>query len=347
MGRLTPDQIEQVILAEERVIAAARARQMAAIIAADDAQLQTADGCRSLQEWVAARADVAPETARRLTGAARRLVDQPELADRLISGEISFDRAEAMSKIPLDRHSDWLDGEDIRGLQRLAARHRRLEWDSTHATHTSQYLALQPSLDESRWKLWGVLDSYGGTVVDKVLTEVADTVPELPDGTRLGLGYRRAVALTAVCEETVSTTPGTPTITVFVDEVGAEIAGGTAIGPEVLDRIACAASVEFVRTVDGIPLGIGRRSRVIPPRLRRFVLHRDGGCTAEGCTSRYRLEVHHEVPWSLGGATDPDNLITLCWFHHHVVVHGWGYTIDSSLGPGRLRFIRPDANSPP
>ncbi|MGA7282788.1 MAG: HNH endonuclease signature motif containing protein, partial [Acidimicrobiia bacterium] len=75
---------------------------------------------------------------------------------------------------------------------------------------------------------------------------------------------------------------------------------------------------------------------------RRFVLHRDGGCTADSCNSRYRLQVHHKIPWSEGGATEADNLVTLCWFHHQVVIHGWGFRIDDSLGAGRLRFIRPD-----
>ncbi len=346
MRGLTPDQVEQGLLAEERVIAQARARQMLLLLAADAMQLPTADGCRTMREWLAGRLDISGESASRIASTAKRLEDQPGLARRVMSGEITFDRAEALSRIPDAEHDDRLSGVDIRGLNRIAARHRRNEWDNGRESHRSQYLAIQPNLDESSWKMWALLDSYSGSVVDKVLTEAADTIPELPDGTRPGLGYRRAVALTTICEERRPTSLSTPLITVFVDDEGAEVASGTAVGPQILDRIACAASLEVIRTSDGRPLSMGRRSRIIPDRLRRFVLHRDGGCTADGCPSRYRLEAHHKVPWSEGGPTDPENLTTLCWFHHHVVIHGWGFRIDDRLGPGRIRFIRA-GNDPP
>jgi hypothetical protein len=151
-----------------------------------------------------------------------------------------------------------------------------------------------------------------------------------------------------LCEENGSTTISTHLISVFVDDKGVEVSGGTPVGPEILDKVACAGALEVIRTSEGgQPLAVGRRSRVIPNRLRRFILHRDGGCTADSCTSLYRLEVHHVIPWSEGGPTDPDNLTTLCWFHHHVVVHGFGYRIDPSLGPGRLRFVKPSAHDPP
>jgi hypothetical protein len=263
-----------------------------------------------------------------------------------MEGEITFDRAEALARIPETGLSDGLQGLDIRGLHQVAARHRRVAEESGHDSHRSQYLAIQPNLDESTWRMWAVLDGYSGAVVDKVLTEAADQVPQLPDGFRPGLGYRRAVALTAICEESRSGAGSTPLITVFVDEIGADIAVGTPIGAHLLDRIACSANLEVIRTSDGRPLAMGRRTRVIPNRLRRFILHRDGGCTSDGCTSRYRLEAHHVIPWSEGGPTDPENLTTLCWFHHHVVVHGWGYRIDPRLGSGRIRFIKPGTSPP-
>jgi hypothetical protein len=305
-----------------------------------------ADGCRSLKEWVAGRLDLSPETAYRLTSTFHRLIDAPDLSRQLAAGDITFDRAEALSRIPVEDRADFHLGVDIQGLRRLAARHRRINRSDDHVSQLASHLAMQPNLDQSRWSLWGELDGYSGAVVDKVLTEAADTMPALPDGTRPGLGYRRAAALTAMCEESPSTSVGTPLISVFVDDKGVEIAGSTPVGPEILDKVACAGSLEMIRTVDGQPLAVGRRSRVISGRLRRFILHRDGGCTADGCTSRYRLEVHHVIPWSEGGPTTPENLTTLCWFHHHVVVHGFGYRIDSGHGPGRIRFAMPGHDPP-
>ncbi len=346
MRGLTPDQVEQALLRDEAIIAAARGRQMATLLLADRMQLPLADGCKSLAEWVAGRLDIASGTATRLTSTAHRLADAPGLAEQVMEGAISFDRAEAMSRIPPEDRAGWQLGVDIRGLRRIAARHRRLSRADDHHSHAASRLAMQPNLDESRWRLWGDLDGYSGAVVDKVLNEAADTIPPLPDGTRPGLGYRKAAALTAICEESRPAGVTTPLISVFVDDTGVEISGGTTVGPEILDKIACAGSLEMIRTADGRPLAVGRRSRVIPNRLRRFVLHRDGGCTADGCTSRYRLEVHHVVPWSEGGPTTPENLKTLCWFHHHVVVHGFGYRIDPRLGPGRIRFLQPGHDPP-
>lgn len=346
MRGMTPDQVEAVLVEEEANIARSRARQMAMLQLADAMQLPTADGCRSLQEWATGRLDVAPETAARMVRTARRLADTPQLARRLAEGEIGFDRAEVSSRIPPSEDPDRLEGLDIPALRRLAAKHRRITAADDHRAHLDQHVQLQPNLDESKWRVWGELDSYGGTVVSKKLTERADQLPALPDGERHGLGYRRAVALVELCESDGSASPSTPLITVFVDDTGAEIEGGTPVGPAILDKVACTGALEVIKTVEGKPLGVGRRSRIVPPRLRRYVLHRDGGCVVDGCNSRYRLEAHHRNHWTEGGPTEPENLVTLCWFHHHVVVHGMGYRIDSTLGPGRIRFIKPRARDP-
>jgi hypothetical protein len=45
-------------------------------------------------------------------------------------------------------------------------------------------------------------------------------------------------------------------------------------------------------------------------------------CLAPGCTGRCHLEAHHQKRQSDGGTDDPDNMFTLCTFHHHQGVHG-------------------------
>ncbi|MDH3250571.1 MAG: HNH endonuclease, partial [Acidimicrobiia bacterium] len=100
---------------------------------------------------------------------------------------------------------------------------------------------------------------------------------------------------------------------------------------------------------DGTPLAVGTARSAIPPRTRRYVLARDGGCAADGCTSMTRLQPHHIRPRSQLGDNHPDNLATLCWFHHHVVIHGRGFRIDPDSPPQRRRFLPPDVgcNDPP
>lgn len=53
--------------------------------------------------------------------------------------------------------------------------------------------------------------------------------------------------------------------------------------------------------------------------LRDVVLQRDGGrCQVTGCPSRLELHVHHRQAVSLGGRHAPENLVTLCEFHHAI-----------------------------
>lgn len=51
--------------------------------------------------------------------------------------------------------------------------------------------------------------------------------------------------------------------------------------------------------------------------LRSVVISKDSNrCQVTGCPSRLELHVHHMVPVSDGGAHSPDNLVSLCDFHH-------------------------------
>ena len=67
----------------------------------------------------------------------------------------------------------------------------------------------------------------------------------------------------------------------------------------------------------------------------------DAACSIAGCVSRYRLHIHHITRWIDGGRTDPENLTTVCWFHHHIVIHSQGFTINPNSPPQRRRLIPP------
>ncbi|MDE0024719.1 MAG: HNH endonuclease signature motif containing protein [Spirochaetaceae bacterium] len=74
------------------------------------------------------------------------------------------------------------------------------------------------------------------------------------------------------------------------------------------------------------------RSRYIPAPVRREVWRRDQGCcsyvdrySGRRCSSRYRLEIDHIVPFALGGGEEPGNLRLRCRAHHrlrHAQRHG-------------------------
>ncbi|MFQ5522663.1 MAG: hypothetical protein ACE5F5_03690, partial [Acidimicrobiia bacterium] len=95
---VTTDQLEQQLVSDEELVARLRARQLEILEELDRRQIATADGSRSMAEWVAARLDVGPDTAKRLVGTMRRTCERPDLREALTDG-VSLDRIEALSRI--------------------------------------------------------------------------------------------------------------------------------------------------------------------------------------------------------------------------------------------------------
>jgi len=127
---VTTDRLEQALVEGEASIARIRASQIRLLSEIDARQVPLGDGCRNLSEWVAARLDLAPETARRLTQTAGHFADQPDLAVQLEEGAVSFDRATEEARLIDTGASPELvarsRGWDIAGIRRIVARHQRL-----------------------------------------------------------------------------------------------------------------------------------------------------------------------------------------------------------------------------
>jgi hypothetical protein len=126
------------------------------------------------------------------------------------------------------------------------------------------------------------------------------------------------------------------------DEPGGrcELEDGSPLAIATARRLACDASIVQLLERDGQPLRIGRKTRSVPPALRRALNARDRGCRFPGCGSRRFLDAHHIEHWANGGLTDLDNLLQLCG-HHHRLLHEGGYRITRSAGGGIL-FHRRD-----
>ena len=107
---------------------------------------------------------------------------------------------------------------------------------------------------------------------------------------------------------------------------------GPALAPETVRRLSCDASaVLMVRGPSGEVLDVGRKTRTIPPAIKRALRTRDTTCRWPGCDEARYLAGHHGVHWSHLGPTKLTNLVHLCW-HHHFLVHEGGWTLE----------IRPD-----
>ena len=136
-----------------------------------------------------------------------------------------------------------------------------------------------------------------------------------------------------------------------------ELEDGTRVSAETSRRFSCDASVvrltataEADMTLRGPPRGttadvarrqvldVGRKTRTIPPALRRALESRDRGCRFPGCGLRF-TDAHHIKHWADGGETKLPNLVLLCRFHHRLV-HEEGYAVHFPRGE-RLYFLDP------
>ncbi len=351
-GELSEDQLDVLIIQSETEIAKLRAIEMAAIATKKALESHHADGYRSIVDWVAARADVSHRTARSLCWTATRLSQAPEIAERLASGEISFDRAEQLARLP-EEHRRGHEGFDIAQLRRRVAHYRRLSPAREKKVSQNGFVNFQPSWDETTTRFWGELAGVDSRLVEKAVDQRADELISAAD--RLPVAERRALALVSICQDSLyegtaqdDSPPTQVTVTVEAraaapsqGQAGVSILTGPRIGSRALEAILCNGIVDVIGiTEQGIPIGLGRKTRTVSNKLRQFVHARDGGCTVEGCSSRYRLEAHHITPWSRGGTTNPDNLTTLCWYHHHVAIHKHGLQI-FRIGTSRIRLKQP------
>lgn len=119
------------------------------------------------------------------------------------------------------------------------------------------------------------------------------------------------------------------------------------VSAETARRLACDASVvTVVHGTDGQVLDVGRKTRSIPPAIRRALQARDQGCCFPGCDCRRHLQAHHIRHWADGGPTKLSNLLYLCSFHHRLL-HEGGYSIHRDPDTDALCFTRPDGRALP
>ena len=352
LDQVSTDQLELQLVEDERLIGRLRARQLAVLSELDVRQVAMVDGSRSLSEWLAARMDTSPDTAKTLVRTMRRMSERPDLTNALARGGVTFDRVEALSRLSDRESDDLLLWTDVAGVHREAAKRVRITVETETRTAQDRFLVSQPTLDESWWKVWAGFDGYTGALFDKFISEAADGLPDDVEG---DAGWRRA---TALVETLISDDPPEGQVTVIVDteqaaatngEAGVILDPGVRVGQQAFQAILCDANVEVVaRDGAGRFLDYGRRERTAPPTLKRALLAEAGfTCAGDGCQSRHRLQIHHLTPWAQGGRTNQNELVVLCWYHHHVVVHERHFQVVLYPDRRRVRFRQPDGRDPP
>jgi hypothetical protein len=233
--------------------------------------------------------------------------------------------------------------------------------------------------EDGCWVLKGRFTPEQGALIQKAVEEAmdeqfeerADEHPDVAAATPRGgvdewqrpqpLATRRADALERVAESFLAGDTGTAsggdrylinvhteTDVLQADGDGAEAGceDGGHVAAETSRRMACDASVvKWREDEDGEPLSIGRKTRTIPPAIRRALQCRDGGCRFPGCSCRRFVDAHHIVHWADGGETSMGNLVLLCRRHHRLV-HEGGFGVHSGAG-NEIWFSYPTGDTLP
>lgn len=367
-GHLPPDvedaKAEAGLVREQAAVSRARGGQLRWVKSMLRRNSAARLGYGNPVDLVASRMDVHRSTARDMVYLAQRLDDSH--IERIRRGEVSYVRVLAETRLreagasaeEVARTRDL----DLDSVGRVIQQMRKVTREDERRIFEGQYVAFQPSLDGSHVRMNGRLGSFEAEICREALNRRGETL--VPAGEeRPNAGHRRALALTTLCQDELDkhpiaasvAEPGTPSprsrreplLMVVANnpiaessgfEQGVSVLAGGRVGPGTVDLIQCSGRIENI-TVTGQDITHHGSTTTIRPGLRRAVLARDDGCTIDGCSSNYRLEVHHILERSRGGSHSPENLTTLCWWHHHVAVHRRGMRIDPQSPPRRRRLL--------
>jgi hypothetical protein len=358
------DQWEEKLLCNQREINRLYAEQAELVGKLDPHQLAWSFGDRNVTDWLSSTLDISHQTASRL----RTLAYSPDgqIKAALAKAEIGLDRAAllvdlAKTGLSQDELLELSPDYSLGRLFRMLETRRRQDSEESQTRFSDRYLVIQPSLDQSAHKFWGLAVGPDGEIIANALHRRETELPVLEDQTN---GQRRMDALSSICLDSLTASDAgaaekgraVTVAEVFIDaqlaaasqgEAGVTLSSGPKLGPDFLGEILCGGKVRLIAQ-DLHCVHYSDLGEAIPPAIRVLVMARDMGmCSIEGCRSRYRLQIHHIFPRSRGGSHHPDNLVTLCWYHHHVAIHGMGMEIDPQSPVHRRRLRWPRGPDPP
>jgi hypothetical protein len=339
------------------------------LIAEFDRRNGWADGLlKSCAHWLNFKVGLNLGAAREKVRVAHALAGVPKIAAAMARGHLSYSKVRALTRVASAATEETLlmialygtahHVETVvryfRQVEETAALSREAQQQATRAV--DYWYDADGSL-----VLKARLPALAGAVLVQALERALKETPAtelnvaLAEERPLAHPARRADALALVAESYLqgeAMSPNTADRHQVVLHVDAEtlresapgrchLEDGPALPVATLRRLTCDASlVRITESADGEPLDVGRKTRTIPPAIRRALHARDPGCCFPGCTAGRSLDAHHVEHWADGGATKLSNLVSLCR-HHHRLVHEGGILVEARAGGG-WRFRRPD-----
>jgi hypothetical protein len=324
-------------------------------------------GLRSCAHWLTWKCGIGLVAAREQVRVARALPRLAAIAEAMRTGRVSYAKVRAMTRIATPDNESALLAIALNGtashVERVVRAYRR----TSAAEERAQALAQEEARSLScYWDHDGCLVVRGrlpkeqGAQLMKALeaadqalrTEHANDSAE-SSTVREARSYlqRQADALALMAETTLAhgiaalAAGERHLVHVHVDldalsDAGAaeepfgrcDVEDGPALARDVARRLACDGGVvALFENGEGKTLDVGRKTRAIPPALRRALAARDRGCRFPGCTCTRFVDAHHIDHWADGGVTSLHNLALLCRLHHRLV-HEGGFSIATRNG---------------
>jgi len=334
-----------------------------------DRRLGWGDGkLASCAHWLNFKCGLNLGAAREKVRVAHALSELPLISASMACGELSYSKVRALTRVASAAlEKDLLNialhgtAHHVEKTVRLFRRAMQAEELSKEASQQANRSLCYHYEEDGSLLIKARIPALGAALVLKALeaamAELPDTEVEVGAGEIRPLTHasRRADALVRMAERAVrhrgadAKSAEHYQVVVHVDAEtlrdGApgrcHVEDGSTLPVETVRRLGCDASVvAMLEDPEGNVLDVGRRTRSIPPALRRALASRDTGCQFPGCTFSRFLDAHHIKHWAQGGETKLSNLVTLCRWHHRLVHEG-----EIEVAPrakGGWRFSSPD-----
>jgi len=356
------ERLENEITELSAHIHAATYRLLELIREYDDSHGWCGPGLNSCAHWLNWRCGLNLGAAREKVRVAHALKVLPKISDKFRRGEVSYSKVRAMTRVATKKNEDYLLGIARYGtaahVERLVRNYRKVKRNEALWLENDRHAMRQLDWyfdDDDSLVLKGRFTPEQGMLIKKVLESIMDEdfleqkdvsaetpVDELKNQPE-PISQRRADALVRMAQG-YSSTSGTVTSgdrylvhvhtdmeTLKADGTGAEaeIDEGRNVSAETSRRLSCDAGVvHWLKNKEGETLSVGRKTRTIPPAIRRALRKRDHGCRFPGCTCSRFVDAHHIRHWADGGETCLNNLVLLC-HRHHRMVHEQGFGVHS------------------
>jgi len=373
------EQLEDQITELSAHIHAATYRLLELIREYDDSHGWAGPGLNSCAHWLNWRCGINLGAAREKVRVAHALKDLPKISEKFRRGELSYSKVRAMTRVATEKNEDYLLQVARHGtaahVERLVRNYRKVKRIEALELDNERHAVRQLDWyfdDDDCLVLKGRFTPEQGVLVKKALELIMDEdfqeqqdvsaetpVDELKPRSE-PISQRRADALVRMAEGYLSKSGAansgdrylvhvhTDMETLKADGTGAEseIDEGGNVSAETSRRLSCDAGVvHWLENKKSEPLSVGRKTRTIPPAIRRALNRRDGGCRFPGCTCSRFVDAHHITHWADGGETSLNNLVLLCRRHHRLV-HEEGFGVHSQAD-GHIYFTDPKGHHLP